>query len=71
MSKQLNRKPLKINNRTSVKQEFGFNPVLGYKSDAQPSVVTWRSPGKGVEGESYNSQNTADKFIINKRRKPL
>ena len=71
MSKQLNRKVLKINNRTSIKQEFSYNPTIGYKSDAQPSIVTWRGPGKGVEGESYNSHNVADGFIINKRRKPL
>ena len=69
---QLNRKPLTVNpNRKTRKQEFNFNTILGYKSKANPSVVTWASPGKGVQGESVNSQNTASKFIINRNWKPL
>ena len=69
---QLNRKPLTINqNRKTRKQEFSFNTNLGYKSKANPSIVTWASPGKGVQGESVNSQNTAGKFIINRNWKPL
>ena len=69
---QLNRKPLTvIPNRRTRKQEFNFNTNLGYKSKANPSVVTWASPGKGVQGESVNSQNTASKFIINRNWKPL
>jgi hypothetical protein len=69
---QLNRKPLTINpNRRTRKQEFTFNTNLGYKSKANPSVVTWASPGKGVQGESVNSQNNASKFIINKNWKPI
>jgi hypothetical protein len=69
---QLNRKPLIINpNRRTRKQEFTFNTNLGYKSKANPSVVTWASPGKGVQGESVNSQNNASKFIINKNWKPI
>lgn len=69
---QLNRKPLTINpNRRTRKQEFTFNTNLGYKSKANPSIVTWASPGKGVQGESVNSQNNASKFIINKNWKPL
>jgi hypothetical protein len=69
---QLNRKPLTINpNRKTRKQEFNFNTNLGYKSKANPSVVTWASPGKGVQGESVNSQNNASKLIINRNWKPL
>jgi hypothetical protein len=69
---QLNRKPLTINpNRRTRKQEFTFNTNLGYKSKANPSIVTWASPGKGVQGESVNSQNNASKFIINKNWKPI
>jgi hypothetical protein len=69
---QLNRKPLTINpNRKTRKQEFLFNTNLGYKSKANPSVVTWASPGKGVQGESVNSQNNASKLIINRNWKPL
>jgi len=69
---QLNRKPLTINpNRKTRKQEFSFNTNLGYKSKANPSVVTWASPGKGVQGESVNSQNNASKLIINRNWKPL
>jgi len=69
---QLNRKPLTINpNRKNRKQEFSFNTNLGYKSKANPSIVTWASPGKGVQGESVNSQNNASKFIINRNWKPL
>ena len=69
---QLNRKPLTVNpNRKTRKQEFSFNTNLGYKSKANPSVVTWASPGKGVQGESVNSQNNASKLIINRNWKPL
>lgn len=69
---QLNRKPLTINpNRKTRKQEFNFNTNLGYKSKANPNVVTWASPGKGVQGESVNSQNNASKLIINRNWKPL
>ncbi len=69
---QLNRKPLTVNpNRRTRKKEFTFNTNLGYKSKANPSVVTWASPGKGVQGESVNSQNNASKFIINKNWKPI
>jgi hypothetical protein len=69
---QLNRKPLTVNpNRRTRKQEFNFNTNLGYKSKANPSVVTWASPGKGVQGESVNSQNNASKLIINRNWKPL
>jgi hypothetical protein len=69
---QLNRKLLTVNpNRRTRKQEFNFNTNLGYKSKANPSVVTWASPGKGVQGESVNSQNNASKLIINRNWKPL
>lgn len=69
---QLNRKPLSINpNRQTRKSEFGFNNNLGYKSKAEPSVVSWGNRGKGVQGESVNSQNVASKFVIRKIGKAL
>ena len=71
MSKQLDRKLLMVNQRRGIKQEFSFNNNLGFKSKANPSVVSWASPGKGVQGESVNSQNNASKFILNKRWKPV
>jgi len=70
MSKQLNRKVLKINNRVSIKQHFQYvEPML--KSVANPSVVTWSGPGKGIEGESVNSSSTNDSQVINKNWRPI
>jgi len=70
VSKQLNRKVLKVNNRRGVKQVFQYvEPTL--KSVAEPSIVSWRGPGEGVEGESTNAQDLGSKQIINKRRKPM
>jgi hypothetical protein len=69
---QLNRQALTVNpNRKQRKQEFGFNSNLGYKSVAEPSVVSWANRGKGVQGESVNSQNVASKFVIRKAGKAL
>jgi hypothetical protein len=70
MSKQLNRKVLKVNNRSGVNQVFKYvEPTL--KSVANPSILSWASRGKGVEGESTNAQDLGSKQIINKRRKPM
>jgi hypothetical protein len=71
MSKQLNRKVLKVNNRTNVKSEFLYNPTTGYKSVAEPSIVTWRGPGKGTKGESTNSGDLGSKQIINRNWKAI
>ena len=69
---QLNRKSLSVNpNRKQRKQEFGFNSNLGYKSKAEPSVISWANRGKGVQGETVNSQNVASKFVIRKAGKAL
>ena len=69
---QLNRKSLTVNpNRQQRKQEFGFNSNLGYKSKAEPSIVSWANRGRGVQGESVNSQNVASKFVIRKPGKAL
>jgi hypothetical protein len=69
---QLNRQALTVNpNRKPRKTEFGFNSNLGYKSKAEPSVVSWANRGKGVQGESVNSQNVASKFVIRKEGKAL
>ncbi|CAB4179480.1 hypothetical protein UFOVP1033_137 [uncultured Caudovirales phage] len=69
---QLNRKPLTVNpNRKQRKAEFGFNSNLGYKSKAEPSVISWANRGKGVQGETVNSQNVASKFVIRKAGKAL
>jgi hypothetical protein len=69
---QLNRQSLTVNpNRKQRKQEFSFNSNLGYKSKAEPSVVSWANRGRGVQGESVNSQNVASKFVIRKEGKAL
>ena len=69
---QLIRKPLNTNpNRQTRKSEFNFNNNLGYKSKAEPSIISWANRGKGVQGESVNSQNVASKFIIRKAGKAL
>ena len=71
MSKQLNRKILKVNNRSSVKQVFQYVEPR-FKSVANPSIVSWSGPGKGVEGESTNtSGEVGSKQIVNKLRKPM
>jgi hypothetical protein len=69
---QLNRKSVSVNpNRQTRKSEFKFNNNLGYKSKAEPNVVSWANRGKGVQGESVNSQNVASKFVIRKAGKAL
>lgn len=69
---QLNRKALSVNpNRRTRKSEFSFNSNLGYKSKAEPSIVSWANRGRGVQGESVNSQNVASKFIVNKNWRPV
>ena len=70
-SPQINRQPLRVNNRRSVKSEFVFNNNLGFKSKANPSVVTWQTRGRGVQGESVNSTNNAARSIVNRNWKPL
>ena len=71
MSKQLNRKTLMVNQRRSIKQHFNYTPDFTPKSQAEPSIVSWAERGRGVQGESVNSKNTAGKFIVNKNWKPL
>ena len=69
---QLNRQALTVNpNRKTRKTEFSFNSNLGYKSKAEPSIVSWANRGRGVQGESVNSQNVASKFVIRKPGKAL
>ena len=70
-SPKINRKTLKVNNRRSINQEFSFNTNLGFKSKANPSVVTYATRGKGVQGETINSTNNAARSIINRNWKPL
>lgn len=71
MSNQLNRKILKVNNRTNVSQQFQ-NVVPEFKAHTKPSIFAWGSRGRGVQGESVNSSD-ANGFrqIVNKRRKPM
>jgi hypothetical protein len=72
MSNQLNRKVLKVNNRTEVTTGFVYTPDRGYKSVAEPSIVSWNGSGRGVQGESVNSSgDVGSKQIINKQRKPM
>ena len=70
MSNQLNRKVLKINNRTEVTTGFVYTPDRGYKSVAEPSIVSWNGSGKGVQGESVNSSTGSGKTQLIKNRKP-
>lgn len=55
----IERKPLTVNNRRNVKQEFSYNKNLGFKSKANASVVTWAQRGRGVQGESVNSSKSS------------
>lgn len=70
-SPKLNRQRTTINRRVGIKQEFSFNTNLGYKSKASPSVVSWGTRGKGVQGEEVNSTNNAARLIVNRNWKPL
>lgn len=70
-SPKINRNPLMVNQRRGIKQHFGFNANLGYKSKANPSIVSWNNRGRGVQGESVNSQNPASKLIVRRNWKPL
>jgi hypothetical protein len=70
MSKQLDRKYLKINNRQEVTTGFVYTPDKGYKSVAEPSIVTWTGSGRGVQGESVNSGTGSGKTQLIKNRKP-
>jgi hypothetical protein len=69
MSNQLNRKFLKVNNRTEVTTGFVYTPNKGYKSIAEPSIVSWNGSGKGVQGESVNSGTGSGKTQLLKNRK--
>ena len=71
MSNQLNRKPLMVNQRRSIKQHFNYTPDFSPKSVAEPSIVSWAHRGRGIQGESVNSNSTNDKFIVNKNWKPV
>lgn len=71
MSKQLNRKPLMVNQRRSIKQHFDYTPDFAPKSQAEPSILSWAERGRGVQGETVNSKNNAGKLIVNKNWKPL
>lgn len=71
MTPQLRRQTLKVNNRRSIKQQFAYNPNYVEKSVAEPTTLSWANRGRGVQGESVNSQNQGSKFIVNKNWKPL
>jgi hypothetical protein len=71
MSKQLDRKVLKVNNRTQVTTGFVYTPDKGYKSVAEPSIVTWTGSGRGVQGESVNSGTGSGKTQLLKNRKAI
>lgn len=70
-SPKINRQVLRPNNRRKVKSEFNFNTNLGFKSKANPSVVTYQTRGKGVQGETVNSTNERARLVINRNWKPL
>lgn len=71
MEPQLNRRPLKINNRKGVEQRFqSAKPTI--KSETRASIFSWASRGRGVQGESVNSSgDIGSKQIVNKLRKPI
>ena len=71
MSKQLDRKVLKINNRQEVTTGFVYTPDKGYKSVAEPSIVTWTGSGRGVQGESVNSGTGSGQTQLLKNRKAI
>jgi len=71
MSKQLDRKYLRINNRQEVTTGFIYTPDKGYKSVAEPSIVTWTGSGRGVQGESVNSGTGSGKTQLLKNRKVI
>jgi hypothetical protein len=71
MSKQLDRKYLRINNRQEVTTGFVYTPDKGYKSVAEPSIVTWTGSGRGVQGESVNSGTGSGKTQLLKNRKAI
>lgn len=70
-SPKMQRQTLRVNQRRGIKQHFDFNNNLGYKSKAEPSVVSWSNRGRGVQGESVNSQNVASKLIVRRNWKPV
>ena len=71
-SPKIQRQPLMVNQRRGIKQHFGYNANLGYKSKAEPSVVSWNNRGRGVQGESVNSHNpAAAKLIVRRNWKPV
>ena len=70
-SPKINRKPLVPNNRKNVKSEFSYNTNLGFKSKANPSVVSYATRGKGVQGETVNSTNNRARLVINRNWKPI
>lgn len=71
MEPQLNRRPLKVNNRKGVEQRFQVaKPSI--KSETRASIFSWASRGRGVQGESVNSSgDVGSKQIVNKLRKPI
>jgi hypothetical protein len=71
MSKQLDRKYLRINNRQEVTTGFVYTPDKGYKSVAEPSIVTWTDSGRGVQGESVNAKTGSGKQQLLKNRKAI
>lgn len=70
-SEKLNRQRVLVNNRTSIRQEFNYVPNFSPKSVAEPRTLSWANRGKGVQGESVNSQNVSSKFVIRKPGKAL
>ena len=71
MGKQLNRKPLMVNQRRGIKQVFEYVQPT-YKSKQEPSIFTWPNPGKGTKGESVNfSGDSGSNQIVNRNWRPI
>lgn len=65
------RMPLTPNKQRSVSQQFQYDASLGYKADEMSLKYAYGTPGRGVQGESVNSQNNASKQILKKSWKPV
>lgn len=70
-SPKINRRVLRTNARDGIKQHFGYAQPTKYKSVAEPRVLTWKTRGKGVQGETINSTNNASRLIVNRQWKPI
>lgn len=71
-SPKMIRKPLKVNQQTSVLQHFPYDANYGgFKGPDQPSIMTWPNPPRGTKGETINATNQASKNPLRKNWRPF